>query len=1055
VSRRVSDLLVCLLTIGALALSGCGDDTTPVDSSATADAGAGPDDTGSTSSDTGTSTDTAGPADTGPDDVGALDVAAEDTGATNDCPGGPGCACTGNSECDQGLCIDVGLAKQCAKKCTDTCETGFTCAIVNTGGSDTATFCVPQWDRLCAPCKATADCKTLGFDDNVCVDRGSSGAFCGVVCSDDKGCPKDYACKAAKSVDGAATKQCVPVDDKGADAMCTCNEWATAKKASTACAIEHKNDKGEIIASCPGTRACDQAGLSACVGGSPAGETCNGADDDCDGKTDEGTCDDNNACTADGCDPKADGGKGACVHNKIDGPCDADGSVCTEADKCIAGVCTPGKSKTCDDGNACTKDACDAAKGCTATDADGDNCDDDNPCSIGDTCKAGSCVSGKAKACTSTDACLTAKCDLKNGKCKYTDKPSGSACDDGSSCTTGDACKAGTCIGKAKSCDDGNACTDDACEAAKGCAYTNNNGPCEDGSKCTGGDLCKAGKCVAGAPKSCEDGNPCTKRSCDPDTGTCQTKKLAVACDDGSKCTVKDVCDGGFCTGKAVDCDDKNPCTTDSCKAATGCTHAANKLPCNDNSKCTTSDTCSNGTCVGLAVQLTVTCNDGNPCTTPGCDPAKGCLQKANTAVCTDGNVCTVGDRCKDKACVAGANTCACQKTADCASKEDGDLCNGTLFCDTSKAPFTCKLNPNTVVKCAPHANVCRRNICVATTGKCLVKARPDGTGCDADGSVCTSKDACKSGSCTAGKKLACNDGKVCTDDSCHATKGCVFANNKVPCDADGSVCTVADSCKSGLCLTGPKRDCDDKNGCTDDSCDPKKGCLHAANVASCDDGNPCTDKDKCAAKACKGIGLDCNDGNACTADSCSKTSGCAHKAVNKSCDDGNACTTSDVCAGLPGGKWGCKGGKPKVCDDGNVCTLDSCDKTKGCVAKVETTKKHVCYSGAKGTDGKGTCRKGTRICKPDGTFAACIGEVVPAKKEACDGKDDDCDGATDEGCAAASASVGFGNSKMNASGGKYAVRAWTGGSAAVNASAGSKHTARWGWYRWLRARLQ
>jgi hypothetical protein len=45
----------------------------------------------------------------------------------------------------------------------------------------------------------------------------------------------------------------------------------------------------------------------------------------------------------------------------------ADGSVCNGDEVCQAGVCIQGISLTCDDGNPCTRDACDPVNGCTYT----------------------------------------------------------------------------------------------------------------------------------------------------------------------------------------------------------------------------------------------------------------------------------------------------------------------------------------------------------------------------------------------------------------------------------------------------------------------------------------------------------------------------------------------------------------------------------------------------------------------------------------------------------------------------------------------------------------
>src|SRR5206468_3869207 len=56
--------------------------------------------------------------------------------------------------------------------------------------------------------------------------------------------------------------------------------------------------------------------------------------------------------------------------------------------------------------------------------------------------------------------------------------------------------------------------------------------------------------------------------------------------------------------------------------------------------------------------------------------------------------------------------------------------------------------------------------------------------------------------------------------------------------------CTTNDTCANGGCVSGPALNCDDGNFCTDDSCDPVKGCQYAGH--SCDDSNPCTD-DSCS----------------------------------------------------------------------------------------------------------------------------------------------------------------------------------------------------------------
>lgn len=55
------------------------------------------------------------------------------------------------------------------------------------------------------------------------------------------------------------------------------------------------------------------------------------------------------------------------------------------------------------------------------------------------------------------------------------------------------------------------------------------------------------------------------------------------------------------------------------------------------------------------------------------------------------------------------------------------------------------------------------------------------------------------------------------------------------------------------------------------------------------------------------------------------------------------------------------------------------------------------CYSGPRGTDGKGVCKSGLRYCSRDGVWGGCLGEVLP-EQERCDGRDNDCDGVVDQG---------------------------------------------------------
>jgi photosystem II stability/assembly factor-like uncharacterized protein len=237
----------------------------------------------------------------------------------------------------------------------------------------------------------------------------------------------------------------------------------------------------------------------------------------------------------------------------------------------------------CDDGNPCTVDTCNAATGmCTSTQApDGQACEDGNPCTVGSTCVNGAC--GVAVNCN-----------------------------DGNPCTT-DSCNAATggCVNSPVACDDGNPCTTDSCTAASGhCVFTPTVGaPCNTGDLCTNGGICSTTpgnptpSCV-GSPK-CDDGNSCTADHCNPATGACSNPPIL--------------------------CDDGNPCTADSCQGGT-CVSVAVSGACDDGNRCTIGDTCVLGPAGSVCQGTAVNCNDSNACTTDSCDPVTGGCVHASVA---------------------------------------------------------------------------------------------------------------------------------------------------------------------------------------------------------------------------------------------------------------------------------------------------------------------------------------------------------------------------------------------------------------------------------------
>ena len=182
-----------------------------------------------------------------------------------------------------------------------------------------------------------------------------------------------------------------------------------------------------------------------------------------------------------------------------------------------------------------------------------------------------------------------------------------------------------------------------------------------------------------------------------------------------------------------------------------------------------------------------------------------------------------------------------------------------------------------------------------------------------------------------------CDDGNLCTDDSCDSAVGCVNENNAAPCD-DGDACTTGDTCSEGTCAGGAALVCDDRDACTDDSCDPAIGCVN--NPIDCDDGNLCT-VDTCKKGKCEHKKQVCDDHEDCTADSCDPAIGCVYSPID--CDDGNLCTV-DTCK-----KGKCEH-KAEVCKDKKPC--DKCDPATGeCYAPGKDSPHMMCGDACVNTD--------------------------------------------------------------------------------------------------------
>ncbi len=501
----------------------------------------------------------------GQTDVLKLELTAVDSGPS---PGKFGYPCEKTDECDSGLCVDSPKGKICSKYCTDDCPKGFACVEqVIPGTTDKQFFCASKDKYVCDPCEQSPSCNEPGQSGNVCIKNKVFGSFCGVKCNPKApDCAEGYSCDAATDPEtGLASFQCQPA--KGGD--CTCSATAVSLGLKTTC-INHN-----VIGDCPGVRQCTDQGLSACtakvaqaeecngidddcngktddfqagakcdiknefgtckgqvkecldgkptcdgLGAKP--EACNGIDDNCDGTTDEGLCQDGDPCTNDTCNTD-----GSCKHIQLGGMACDDGSICTQTDKCVSGKCMGGKAMNCDDKDPCTVDSCNPIDGCQNLSASDAKCTDDG------------------EACTQ-DIC-------QDGKCFHPQASDGTKCaEDGKPCTA-DICTAGKCIHPIQDgsdcTDDGKACTNDTCTNGV-CTHPPNSGkPCDDGNLCTEGDVCLSGSCKAGKLNLCNDGLPCTKDSCINGAGCVHDIAGAngIGCAAPSSACPIGVCNGGSC----------------------------------------------------------------------------------------------------------------------------------------------------------------------------------------------------------------------------------------------------------------------------------------------------------------------------------------------------------------------------------------------------------------------------------------------------------------------------------------------------------------------------
>ncbi|MFT7622442.1 MAG: hypothetical protein ACI9WU_001615 [Myxococcota bacterium] len=229
------------------------------------------------------------PPDGAPAPDGTADLPDEDA-IEPPCPGSFGCPCVSPTDCDSSYCVPgSGGGSICTDLCVTECPENFLCTLI-TGAADPVFLCLPEQDLLCAPCTSDAECGDLG---GLCLKDDSAEGRCGKLCSDSTPCPSGFGCETIETDDGEVS-QCV--SDSG---ECPCSDLLVGVQRP--CTLT--NDLG----SCSGLEICTGAGWSSCDAPEPSEELCDGADNNCDGQTDENFVDLATECDSDDADLCANG----------------------------------------------------------------------------------------------------------------------------------------------------------------------------------------------------------------------------------------------------------------------------------------------------------------------------------------------------------------------------------------------------------------------------------------------------------------------------------------------------------------------------------------------------------------------------------------------------------------------------------------------------------------------------------------------------------------------------------------------------------------------------